>query len=273
MPDRFTLLPTALPPAESNGLLVIIQGGNVVFQVNENSLRLPDASLLDLLLPKQQPFTFATLNDHPLVAVTVSSNFKLPPEFVAEPFNAMQNRIPVDLLSVSGIARQLLHWQMKSSFCSCCNGPLLQMADSWGKRCQSCNYEHFPHIHPCAIVLVRRDDKLLLIHKPEWSRGRYGLVAGFLDVGESLEECAIREAMEETGIRICNLRYMASQAWPFPSQVMVGFMADYAGGEIRVDGAEVDDADWFSINSLPELPASRSIARYMIDTACMQQTA
>lgn len=119
--------------------------------------------------------------------------------------------------------------------------------------------------------MIRRDNQLLLIRKPEWAPGRYGLVAGFLDVGESLEECAVRETREETGIAIKNIRYVTSQCWPFPSQVMAGFVAEYAGGTLCVDGNEVEDARWFSLDSLPTLPARRSIARYLIDT-CARQT-
>lgn len=91
-------------------------------------------------------------------------------------------------------------------------------------------------------------------------------MAGFLDVGESLEECAIRETREETGIEIKNVRYVTSQCWPFPSQLMAGFVADYSGGSIQVDGNEVEDARWFTIGSLPNLPAQRSIARFLIDS-------
>lgn len=152
-----------------------------------------------------------------------------------------------------------------SRYCACCGETLEQLQESWGKKCIGCGYEHYPNIHPCAIVLIRRDDQLLLIRKPEWPTGRYSLVAGFLDVSESLEECAIREALEETGVSIRNIRYVASQAWPFPSQLMVGFVAEYASGDIKVDGKEIDDARWFTIGSLPSLPAGRSIARYLID--------
>jgi NAD+ diphosphatase len=114
-------------------------------------------------------------------------------------------------------------------------------------------------------VLVKRGNELLLTRKAEWPLGRYSLVAGFLDLGESLEECAIREVREETGIEITNVRYVGSQNWPFPAQLMAGFVADYAGGEIVVEHSELEDARWFHLDALPPLPPSRSIARWIID--------
>jgi NAD+ diphosphatase len=104
------------------------------------------------------------------------------------------------------------------------------------------------------------------VRKAEWAAGRYSLVAGFLDLGESLEECAAREVREETGIRVKNIRYVGSQHWPFPSQLMAGFVADYAGGDLQVDGIELEDARWFSRREMPDaLPGRRSIARWIIE--------
>ena len=114
-------------------------------------------------------------------------------------------------------------------------------------------------------MLVRRGNELLLTRKAEWVSGRYSLVAGFLDFGESLEECAIREVREETSIEVCNVRYVGSQNWPFPAQLMAGFVADYVSGDICVDLHELEDARWFPSDALPLLPASRSIARWIID--------
>jgi NAD+ diphosphatase len=106
---------------------------------------------------------------------------------------------------------------------------------------------------------------LLLARKAGWPEGRYGLVAGFLDFGENLEEAVVREVREETGVEVCGARYLGSQCWPFPSQLMAGFTAEYVSGEVCVDTLELEDARWFSVESLPNLPPKRSIARYLID--------
>ncbi len=179
-------------------------------------------------------------------------------------------RLPIELLSLGGIGRVILHWQARSSFCGYCGQPTDWMSNEWGRKCNSCGAHTFPAIHPCAIVLVRRPGQVLLTRKAEWAPNRYSLVAGFQEFGESLEETAIREIAEETGIVANNVRYVGSQCWPFPSQVMVGFVADYVGGEVEVDTTELDDARWFSINDLPALPPKRSIARYILDTAMEQ---
>lgn len=266
LPDGFVLHPTPQELSEQEGTWVFLQGSTVLMREHNEQLLLPEGPCPDWLEQKQIPLHFAALHGRPVRAISLSSSQQIPPGLVAEPFNAFQERIPADSMTIAGIGKQLLHWQRMSRFCSQCNGPLEQLPESWGKKCTGCSNEHYPHIHPCAIVVIRRDDQLLLIHKPEWPVGRYSLVAGFLDVGESLEECAIREAMEETGVTIKNLRYVASQAWPFPSQLMVGFVAEYGSGDIQVDGKEIDDARWFTIGSLPSLPANRSIARFLINT-------
>ena len=139
------------------------------------------------------------------------------------------------------------------------------MSVEWGAECSGCGYHHFPHVHPCAIVVVRRPGEILLTRKPQWVEGRYSLVAGFMEMGESLEETAAREVLEETGIVIDNIRYVGSQAWPFPSQLMAGFTADYVSGEIVIEQSELEDVRWFPVDDLPKLPPKRSIARYLID--------
>ena len=175
--------------------------------------------------------------------------------------------LPDDLLTLFGLARQILHWERLSRHCSRCGGIMKRIRPTWGKRCAGCGQEHFPHIHPCVIVLIRRPGEFLLARKPEWAPGRYSQVAGFLDCGEALEECVVREVFEETGLKVTNIRYVGSQNWPFPSQMMAGFVADYASGEISVDHDELEDARWFSTGNMPEsLPPARSIARWIIDS-------
>lgn len=266
LPDGCILLPTLQPLDDQSAHWILLQEGNLLLRNEEGTLLLPNGTQPPGLALAKPPLVFASWHGRQVRVAPVSRQTALPADLVAEPFNAFRENIPLDLMTLAGVGKQLLHWQRLSSFCSCCGGAPVQLPDNWGKKCQHCGTEHFPHIHPCAIVLIRRDDQLLLIRKPEWAQGRYSLVAGFLDMGESLEECAIREAYEETGVEIRNVRYITSQCWPFPSQVMAGFIADYAGGDIRVDGSEIEDARWFTIGSLPALPAHRSIARFLIDS-------
>lgn len=268
LPSGFILHPTPLTIHGQEAYWVLQQSSNLLMIEQGEQLLLPEGKLPAELPSNDQPLAFATWHGRQVRACSIPKTARLPNGMLAEPFNAAGERIPTDLLTIAGIGKQLLHWQTISRCCSRCGGQTRQLPDSWGKHCPACATEQFPPIHPCAIVLIRRDDQLLLVRKPEWAPGRYGLVAGFVDVGESLEECAIREAKEETGIDIKNVRYVTSQCWPFPSQIMAGFVADYAGGTIRLDDKEIEDARWFTIDCLPALPAQRSIARYLIDSWC-----
>jgi NAD+ diphosphatase len=251
---------------EDTGFWAIIQGNSVVLVQSDDDLLLPEGDLPVWLTPQNAPLCIGLWNGRPLRAITISSKLALKPPFVAEPFNASEQRLDFPTLTLAGLAKQILHWELQSRHCSRCGAEMERIIDTWGKRCTGCASEHYPHIHPCAIILVKQGDQVLLTRKAEWPPGRYSLVAGFLDFGESLEECAIREVREETGIEIENVRYVGSQNWPFPAQLMAGFVADYAGGEITVETTELEDARWFSIDALPALPPKRSIARYIIDT-------
>jgi NAD+ diphosphatase len=174
-------------------------------------------------------------------------------------------RLPDDLLSLGGMAMQALWWESTSGFCPRCGAPTERLAGEWGKRCPKCKYEHYPHLHPAVIVVVRDGDRVLLARKAIWAPGRYALVAGFVDNGESLEGCVAREVKEEVGVDVKDITYVGSQNWPFPSQLMVGFVATYAGGEIKVDPEELEDARWFPCDALPSRPSRHSIAGFILD--------
>lgn len=201
----------------------------------------------------------------PCRAVATSPEQPLPAGWTAESLLAAEPRLPIELLTLGGTAGQILHWEANSRHCPRCGGETERLAGERGKRCRRCGADHFPAVHPCVIVLVRRPGQVLLTRKRGWPPGRYSLVAGFLDAGECLEEAVTREVTEETGVAIRNIRYLGSQSWPFPSQLMAGFTAEYAGGEVRVEEKELEDARWFAVDELPLLPPRRSIARWLLD--------
>ena len=263
--DSFELRSPSVHDPDEQGAWAVIQGNSVVLRQTDNGFTLPKGTLPIGMQPKAPPICIGRWHDKPLRAITISSKLTLSPPFVAEPFNAGEERMDMQTLTLAGLAKQILHWEHQSRYCSACGAQTERVPATWGKKCSECGTEHFPHIHPCAIVLVKRGNELLLTRKAGWVAGRYSLVAGFLDFGESLEECAIREVREEAGIEIENVRYVGSQNWPFPAQLMAGFVADYARGEIVVDRHELEDARWFPLDALPILPPSRSIARWIID--------
>jgi NAD+ diphosphatase len=263
--NEFSFSASTSDACPDEGNWVIIQGAGLLLENSNHGSSLPSGRLPDWLPPQQTPLFIGVWRDRPLHAISISTSLQLQHPYVATNFNAADEYLDIQTLTVSGLAKQVLHWERQSRHCSRCGAETVPIAESRGKLCTACQAEHFPHIHPCAIILVKRGNELLLTRKAEWPPGRYSLVAGFLDLGESLEECAIREVREETGIEITNLRYVGSQNWPFPAQLMAGFIADYAGGEIVVQHNELEDARWFPTNNLPTLPPSRSISRWIID--------
>lgn len=198
--------------------------------------------------------------------IEIPADQKIPDNLIALSLMDEKPLLPIDLLSLGGMALMIAHWADKSRYCGRCGLQTRWLPGGWGRECPGCSRHTFPAIHPCAIVLVIRPGEVLLTRKPNWAPNRYSLVAGFQDFGEALEETAIREVREETGVIADNVRYVGSQCWPFPSQVMVGFVADYVEGVIQVDRDELADARWFPVDNLPQLPPKRSIARYILDT-------
>ena len=270
--EVFTPLKAGSAEPEGVGYWAVLQGGALVVGTGRDCLCLPEGERPSWLDAGSEVICIGLWQGKPLRAVALGKNVMLPPAFVAEPFNAVTERLDDRLLTLGGLAHQILQWDRLAAVCSRCGGGLERIDGTWGKRCRLCRHEHFPHIHPCVIVLVKRGNEFLLARKGSWPPGRYSLIAGFTDFGESLEETVHREVGEEAGIKVKNLRYVGSQNWPFPSQLMAGFVADFAGGEIRVDGEEIEDARWFRSDRLPDsLPGKRSIARWIIDRYALEK--
>lgn len=265
--SHFSFSKTGRSDRQTPGLSVILHGANLVILLEDQHYSLPKSEELPVQLkPDHEPLCIGYWHDKPVNVYSLPSTLEIPFPYCLDSFNSSEDRLDPATLTIAGLAKSMHHWNRQSRFCSRCGETTAALHESFGKKCAGCGTEHFPHLHPCAIVLVKRGEELLLTRKKEWAPGRYGLVAGFLDFGESLEECAIREVQEETGIMIKNVRYVASQNWPFPAQMMAGFVADYASGEIVVERHELEDARWFRRDSLPALPPKRSIARWIIDT-------
>lgn len=168
-------------------------------------------------------------------------------------------------LEAAMMAFQIQYWDRHHRFCAGCGGLLEQKPTERAKHCPPCARDFYPPVVPAIIVRVERGDSILMTRQSRFPKGMYGLVAGFLEPGETLEGCVAREVMEETGIQVKNVRYFGSQPWPFPHQVMVGFTAEHAGGEIVVDTKELEEAEWFSRTAMPMLPPPLSIARQLVD--------
>ncbi|MSR12126.1 MAG: NAD(+) diphosphatase [Gammaproteobacteria bacterium] len=156
--------------------------------------------------------------------------------------------------SMAGKANQVLEWYASHRFCGICGNPTVHHPAQRALVCSSCEQQFFPRINPCAIMLVVKDDEILLARNARFKSGYYSCLSGFMEVGETPEQTVVREVREEVGVEVENVRYAKSQSWPFPSQLMLGFYADYKSGDITPDGEEIDAAGWFNVNRLPPVP-------------------
>lgn len=205
------------------------------------------------------------LNDHPCYAAELPSPVDPPTGMALQGFRELYSNLPPILADISGLAFQVMEWDRTHQFCGHCGSPTTAHGQERAKHCPNCGLTQYPRISPAMIVLISRGDEILLGRAHRFRPDMYSLIAGYVEPGESLETCVIREVKEEVGVEIANIRYWGSQPWPFPHTLMVGFTATYAGGEITLDPDELTDAAWFHKHQLPLLPSSISIARKMID--------
>lgn len=185
-------------------------------------------------------------------------------EYEMCPLRQSYYKLPKELYLKAGHCQEILYWDQNTKYCGVCGAPMKLHTDI-SKRCTECGKEVWPQLAIATITLISRGDELLLVQARNFRTNFYGLVAGFVETGETLEQGAIREIHEEVGIEVENLRYICSQPWPYPSGLMVGFMADYKSGDIRLQKSELADGGWFHKDKLPQLPEKLSIARQLID--------
>ena len=179
--------------------------------------------------------------------------------------------LPEKLYKPALAAAEKVAWDLNSQHCPVCGGRM-DPAGFSSKRCCSCGKQQFTVIAPAAIVLIKHKHKALLVRAKTFKGSHYGLVAGFVELGESVEQCAIREAYEEAGLKIKNLKYFGSQIWPYPNSLMIGFTAEAVNTNISLIDSELVDAQFFSIDNLPELPRKDSLAHKLIDAWILEET-
>jgi NAD+ diphosphatase len=154
------------------------------------------------------------------------------------------NRMEADDTAVWGTARSLIEWHNRHAYCGACGAPTRPFRGGWGRRCGGCGLEHFPRVDPVVIMLAEHDERVLLGRQPQYPAGRYSALAGFVEPGESIEEAVARELGEEAGIEVSEVRYVASQPWPFPGQLMIACTAQAASDAVTLDANELEAAMW-----------------------------
>lgn len=180
------------------------------------------------------------------------------------PLRTAMMGMPPEQMGLAARAAQLIEWERAHQFCGVCGTPTEHVSAERARRCPSCGHLAYPRITPAMMTLIWRSGEVLLARGPNFRPGVYSALAGFVEAGETLEQCVVRETAEEVGVSIGDLKYFGSQSWPFPHSLMVAFTARWTGGEIVPQPGEIEDAQWFSIDALPILPPLFSISGHLI---------
>ncbi|MBJ9985791.1 NAD(+) diphosphatase [Acinetobacter sp. S40] len=202
--------------------------------------------------------------DH-VIARDLLDDETIPESLQLVPIRQLITLWSVDEFQKASRAVQLLEWRRNHKFCSHCGHETHIHPVEYAMICPACRYHQYPRVQPCVITIITKDQNEVLLAKNANNKSNiYGLIAGFVEVGETLEEAVQRETLEEVGLKLKNIRYMSSQPWPFPSNLMIAFQAEYDSGEIQLQEEEISDAKFFKFDQLPEIPFKGSIAHAMI---------
>jgi NAD+ diphosphatase len=253
------------------GLWYVFHGNRLLVSASpDGTARLPACASLPLPsagIAQDQVRFVGTLGGVPIWTAPADGVAVLPGHGF-ESLRALFNRLPDDLLAIGGRALQLLEFDRRHRHCGSCGERTAIHEAGRSRKCTACGETYYPRVSPAMMVLIERDGprrQLLLARSPRFPPGMYSALAGFVEPSESIEQCIHRETLEEVGVRVCNLRYYASEGWPFPDSLMIAYVADFAGGEIAPQQGEIEDARWFAVDDLPRLPPRLSIARRLIE--------
>jgi NAD+ diphosphatase len=254
------------PRIAETALWFLFCGQRLLMRREEDSCFVPNTlDLEDLdLIPTQQQF-LGSLDSHPCYVAELEDGVQISDVFEFMNLWTLFQMLEQDVVRVAGMANQLVQWSRNHRYCGKCGNLTENKTDERAIICPRCELINYPRLSPAIIVAVVRDNQILLANSQRFPAKLYSVLAGFVEPGETLEECVKREVFEEVGIAVKNIRYFGSEPWPFPDSLMVAFTAEYASGEIRIDNAEIARAGWFSADSLPDIPPRISIARQLID--------
>ena len=207
------------------------------------------------------------LNNRPCFLVELANESLLSEDTALTPLRNLLGRIPDSLFTICSRSIQLSDWKKNNQFCGICGSKMTNHKTERAMFCECNNLMIYPRISPCVIVLVTKGEDLLLAHNKNFPGTFYSTLAGFIEAGESAESAIHREIYEEVKVTVKNIEYFGSQSWPFPSQLMLGYHAEYSDGDIEPDGVEIDKADWFNYKQLPQVPTGNiSISGQLIES-------
>ncbi len=273
MSPKFTSLVS--PPSEQRepAYWFIFNGYRLLVQVKDDKVEIPslvDISELGLTAVRQQYLGYleakGIINCY---SAEVVEETEAPKDMVFQGLRTLFSQLGNELTWLAGRAIQIMDWDRTHQFCSRCGERTQTMPNERAKKCPKCGFTSYPRLSPAIIVRVTRKgekgSEILLARARHFRPGFYSVLAGFVEPGETLEDCVRREVKEEVGIDIKNIRYFGSQPWPFPNSLMLGFTAEYAGGDIILEEEEMEDAGWYTVDALPNIPPPISISRRLID--------
>ena len=211
------------------------------------------------------PLYIGNLDQKPCFCAQFVSEIPESEDFAFHGLRELFGSLSEKIFKMATLGLQVNNWQQVSRYCGKCGEHLHLMKTERAKKCLSCGHIEYPRISPAVIMAVTRDRKILLARPNRLKFGFYSVLAGYVEVGETLEECVGREISEEVGISVKNIRYFGSQSWPYTNSLMIAFTAEHKSGEIRIDQDEILDAEWFYPDNLPQLPGWGSISRRLVD--------
>lgn len=235
---------------------IVVRDENILWSLDQIREHLNDSA--DLILLQRD-------GDMAVIAVSLQQDISVPLQAELNSLRSLLFYSDQEKFLLAGRASQLIDWYRNHRFCGTCGTPTIHHGNERTLVCESCTLHFFPRISPCVIMLVTKGEKMLLARSSRFKSDFYSCLAGFIEIGETPEDTVHREVREEVDLQIKNVRYLSSQSWPFPSQLMLGFLAEYDSGEIVPEPSEIADAKWFDIDDLPNVPSAKiSVAGKLI---------
>ena len=256
-----------VPPEEEDkaSFLFLFRQRNLLVKKLEKGCMVPDSD--DLALPglDADKLYIGSMDGYSCYTARYPEAVPVPEEMEFVGLRELYGQIDECMLKAAFRAVQILEWDETHRFCGACGEATERRTEEHARVCNKCGQIFYPRLSPAVIVAVTKGDKLLLARNKSFPSGRYSVLAGFVEAGETLEECIKREIKEEVGIEVKNIRYFGSQSWPFPNSYMLAFTAEHDKGEIRIDDSELADAGWFGADEMPQIPGSISVSRKLIN--------
>jgi NAD+ diphosphatase len=263
-----SLLPEFKLPKKikKDALWFLVEDNKLFLRKAGETCRVPQTHDLEELnlIPAQYLF-MGSMDGRQCYASEFYNDGIVPDKYILKGITTLFGRVEDESVWVAGLANQIVNWDKNHQYCGRCGSIMENKADERAKYCPECGLINYPRISPAIIVAVFKDKEILLAHSQRFPAKFYSVLAGFVEPGETLEECVRREIREEVGVDVKNIKYFGSQPWPFPDSLMIAFTAEYSTGDITVDNSEIHDAGWFSAEKLPPVPKKFSIAGQLIE--------